>query len=112
MIAGHESPTYHQLNDHDYLSELQRKILEEAGELNVSSPEAILAELADVQECIDAMLSIIGRTRPELEAKQKQKRDQYGGFDGRIYLDTVQKTVNDPWLSHLLANPDRYPEIT
>ncbi len=111
MLEHGEHPVYHRLDDAEYMAELKRKILEEASELDLSSPDQILAELVDLQEIIDAMLKAIGRTRTELVRQQAQKRQRSGGFEGRIYLDTVQKTANDPWLAHLEAHPDKYPEL-
>lgn len=111
MQAKGDNPVYRRLEGQELLSELRRKIIEEAGEMNVTQPDELIDGLADIQEIIDAFLMALGKTHDELRHKQEQKIAKHGGFTQRIYLETVDKLADDSWIPHLEANPDRYPEL-
>lgn len=68
-------------DDAEYRSELIKKLLEEAQEfLEASSVE----ELADVCEVVEALRSL--PEYADVETIQKEKREERGGFMGRIIL--------------------------
>jgi predicted house-cleaning noncanonical NTP pyrophosphatase (MazG superfamily) len=71
----------------EYRCALLHKLVEEAQEAAaMSDPTGLAAELADVQEVIDAVLEAFTIGRDTVVALQAKKRQQRGGFSGRIRL--------------------------
>ena len=72
-------------SDTEYKVELIKKLQEEVAEFAAAENlEASIEELADVLEVVDAL-----RARPEyatVDAVQKKKRDEVGGFAKRLIL--------------------------
>jgi len=69
---------------------LKRKIVEEVYEVaDARGVNAIVEEISDVEETIDALLSALGIRRAEVHEIQKKKRERRGGFaDGTMLLRT------------------------
>lgn len=65
----------------EYREELIKKLLEEVHEF---SEEGSIEELADVCEVIEALRTL--SEYQDLESKRIQKREERGGFEGRIIL--------------------------
>lgn len=80
------------LSKTEYLKALKKKLVEEADEVTtaVSHPE-IIEELADLQEVIDTLLSVLNISQDEIFRKQKLKREEKGGFEGKICLKWLDK---------------------
>ncbi|MGI4790198.1 MAG: nucleoside triphosphate pyrophosphohydrolase [Janthinobacterium lividum] len=76
---------------------LREKLIEETFEvLDAVDQDAIVGELADVNEVIDGILSHIGVDRGELEQKQRKKREKSGGFAaGTVLLETRNPLPTD-----------------
>lgn len=71
----------------ELLHELRRKLVEEAQEAQAAdSREALLTELADLSEVIEATLEAARFSRHQLRAEQDRRRTERGGFRERIYL--------------------------
>jgi predicted house-cleaning noncanonical NTP pyrophosphatase (MazG superfamily) len=83
-----EKPIMRTLDHDEYLHELVFKLLEEARECvaEKDSPHALLSELADLQEVIDALALLLEKKPGELRALQEKKRAERGGFSKRIFL--------------------------
>ncbi len=111
MRAGGQSPDYRIMEQKEYLNELCKKLIEEAKELDPNDPAEILDGLADLGEVMDALLKSIDKSQDDLKAAKLKKFQKYGGFDGRIYLESVLTPSDNPWYRHLDSHPDRYPEI-
>ena len=83
-----ETPKYHTLSDEQYLEELHKKLLEEANEfIEEDSPE----ELADLLEVVYAIAKIKNINLEEVKEIRLKKREKRGGFDNKIYLETVEE---------------------
>lgn len=108
-VNGHVE--YKILNDKEYLQALQQKLMEEASEIKNSSPDDVLKELADLQEVIDCMLDVIGKTGADLKTVQLAKTKKSGSFKKRHYIHTVTLPDNEYWTSYYAQKPDLYPEI-
>ncbi len=65
---------------------LREKLLEEAREAAAASSENLVSELADLQEVIDALLTVYGIEREAVVQEQRRKRMERGGFEQRIRL--------------------------
>ena len=82
-----ETPKYHTLSDEDYLEELHKKVFEEANEfIEEDGPE----ELADLLEVLYAIAKHKNINLEEVEQIRLTKREKRGGFEDRIYLETVE----------------------
>ncbi|MEI7749410.1 MAG: nucleoside triphosphate pyrophosphohydrolase [Candidatus Moraniibacteriota bacterium] len=82
--AKGEACAFHIGNDGEYVTKLYEKLREETEEL---IRDRNIGEVADVLEVIDAIVSYEGFSREEVEAIQSKKREECGGFGGRIILE-------------------------
>ncbi len=81
--SGHEPRVRVAKDDElDYL--MRQKIVEEATELLDSGS---VEEIADILEIIDALVSLRGLRRDDLETLRKKKLDERGGFNRGLILD-------------------------
>lgn len=74
------------MSEAEFSQALREKLLEEAQEAVVASPENLVSELADLQEVIDALLVVYGIERESLIKEQTRKRTERGGFEQRLRL--------------------------
>lgn len=101
--------TYHRLSDEDFLKSLQEKLLEEAKEFNPDDPKAA-DELADLLEVIEQLGKVLGHDFDALRKIQTERREKRGGFDDRIYVESLELEDNDPWVKYYASEPDRFRE--
>lgn len=111
MLEKKEKIEYHILSDQEYLVELKKKIVEEAGEIDLNNKEELKKELADLQEVLDCIIAAIGASPREIKNLQDEKNAKAGSFKNRVFIDTTELQEGNPWIKHLAASPDRYPEI-
>lgn len=85
------------LNDNEYKIELMKKLLEECNEvLNSSDSSSLIEELADVLEVIRSIALNENCSFSELLEIAKEKENDRGGFNKRIYLiKTITKEVEN-----------------
>lgn len=74
------------LSDEEYSECLKRKLLEETQEFLT---DGIVEELADIYEVILAILKQKNITLETFEKIRNQKLRERGGFDNKIFLDSV-----------------------
>jgi predicted house-cleaning noncanonical NTP pyrophosphatase (MazG superfamily) len=74
------------MSEVEFSQALREKLLEEAQEAAVATPENLVSELADLQEVIDALLTVYGIEREDVLTQQRRKRVERGGFDQRLRL--------------------------
>src|SRR5688572_18319254 len=74
------------MNEEDYRRALRRKLVEEATEAAEASSGQLITELADLQEVIDALLTVEGLDRAGVCAVQEHRRAERGGFARRLRL--------------------------
>lgn len=70
----------------EYEKELKKKLVEEAKELNETSKEKLVNEMADVLELLKSISEHYEIDFKLVEEKQVQKRKERGGFKKRIFL--------------------------
>lgn len=75
----------------DYLEALRQKLIEEAQEAALASPDNLVTELADLYEVIDAVLLAFEIEQETVLAVQKQRRQERGGFGRKIKLLWTQQ---------------------
>jgi predicted house-cleaning noncanonical NTP pyrophosphatase (MazG superfamily) len=74
------------LSEQDFIGELRGKLSEEVSEY-LSSGEA--EELADILEVVYALSDLSGPSKDALEELRLKKRAKNGGFEKRVYLESV-----------------------
>ena len=85
--SNSEVPIYETLKDDRYLSELHKKLFEEANEFcEKDDPE----ELADLLEVIYAIAKFKNIDLNDVEKIREQKAKKRGAFEKRIYLKEVK----------------------
>lgn len=99
------------LEDQEYLGEVKKKLLEEAGELLSASEEDLPSELADVQELVNLICRLKGITKKQLKEIRAQKVKKAGGFGEKTFVESAQIPEDSSWLDYFLSQPDRYPEV-
>lgn len=92
--ANGELPNTRPMDQDEYRRELLYKLIEEAEEVRQAGydPESqgFVKELADVSEVFDAILKEFDVSIETVEATQEQRRRERGGFDDKIFLESVQ----------------------
>ncbi len=78
------------LSPGEYLTSLREKLVEEAREAAAADETALLRELADVREVVDALAVAVGIDPADLAREQARRRAERGGFEGRICLLWVE----------------------
>lgn len=75
-------------DDHEFIQELKRKLLEEVSEFLDSDNSA--EEIADVWEVLFALVYALGLNRQTVEDLRLQKQKEKGGFRNRTFLERVE----------------------
>ena len=92
IIRGNgDKPVTRILDANTYKRELWRKLQEEVAEFLESQK---IEELVDIMEVVYTLANLEGICSSQLEEIRKQKRGENGGFDNRIFLVEIEKTVN------------------
>lgn len=89
------------LSKRGYVRELKRKAIEEAKEVsNAKTPTEVITELADLKEVLSALSKTAGISEREITKIQRSRRTSRGGFEKRLYLESVTLTDRSPWRSY------------
>ena len=78
------------LGEASYRQALLAKLIEEAEEAANAAADDLAGELADVLEVLRALAGTAGMTWPQLIAAANDKRGRRGGFEKRIFLESVE----------------------
>ena len=79
---------YRILNDSEYLTELNKKVLEEANEF---IEENSIEELGDLMEVINSIMKLKGYKMEDVHKSMKAKVDKKGTFNNKIYLEYIDE---------------------
>ena len=89
--ANGETPITRTLDEKECKKELLNKLGEECEEVkSAQSSKDLLEECADVLEVIFSIGKLEGSSEEELIDIMRLKRIKRGGFDSRIYLESVE----------------------
>ena len=88
IIANGEKPKYRTLTNEEYLQELNKKLFEEANEFIEEYSEE---EIADLLEFIYSIVKVKNINLEEVERIRKEKIKKRGGFEQKIYLESVEE---------------------
>lgn len=85
-------PTVKSLDDAAFENALRRKLVEEAEEAAAAKDAAEWKkELADLMEVIDTLCRLQSIDGQALADEQKRRRDERGGFERRLWLESVEE---------------------
>jgi len=99
-------------DDEDFLEAVTQKIVEELHEVFQSKTKAELTEeLADLQEALDTFKKLVKINDDDIKKAQEKKLQDAGGFEKRIYADSVDLPATAQMYQHCLDNPHKYPEV-
>ena len=76
------------LDNAEYLTELNKKVLEEANEF---IEENSIEELGDLMEVLNAIIKLKGYNMEEIHKIMKEKEAKKGAFNNKIYLEYVDE---------------------
>ena len=79
---------YRVLNDEEYLSELNKKVIEEANEFIENNS---IEELGDLIEVLNAIMKVKDYKMDEVNTIMKEKKEKKGAFSNKIYLEYVDE---------------------
>ena len=80
------------LTDKEYAEALAHKFAEEAKELlEAGEDEDVLGELSDIVELVHAKLKLVNKSWEDMEKIRIKKLDTRGGFDKKIFLESVEE---------------------
>lgn len=90
--ADHKEYKSRILTDKEYTQALAQKFAEEAKELlEAGEDNDVLGELSDIVELVHAKLKLINKSWEDLEKIRIKKLDSRGGFDKKIFLESVEE---------------------
>lgn len=105
------NPVFKVLDNNEYVSELQKKLSEEASEIVSASKEELLGELADIQEIIDNLINALDISKQDLKTAQDKKNSKAGSFKEKHYIDYVETDSESEWAKIYDKSPHKYPEV-
>lgn len=89
-----ELPNIREMDTDEYRRELLYKLIEEAEEVRQAgydpTARSFIAELADLSEVLEAVMKEFNINGDELIETQRKRREERGGFEGRVFLESVQ----------------------
>ena len=112
MEEMHSVIHWHRLDDTEYDHQLRQKLLEESKEVcAASSKEALVQELADLLEVIEAIARSHNVSLEEIREIQLKKKAERGGFDERKFVAVAEHLEGSLGERYCLADPEKHPEI-
>src|SRR5579859_3298860 len=106
-----EKPTYRYLNPGEHVTELLRKVAEEASELSTASPQKLAEEIADIEQVLDDLRAVLNIQKSDILSIKRAKKKDKGGFRKGLYIETLQLNDDDPWVQYYRKKPKRFPEL-
>lgn len=89
-----ELPNIREMDTDEYRRELLYKLIEEAEEVRQAgydpAERSFMTELADLSEVLGAVMKEFNINADELAETQRKRREERGGFDNRVFLESVQ----------------------
>lgn len=96
------------LSESEYLSELKKKIIEEAREVHdAESKDDLITELADVMEVIYALAEASEISVEEIEAAKLKKCEVNGYFLPENYINYIEVSEDNHKVIEYLENKNR-----
>ncbi len=100
-----------QLEDSAFVAKLLEKFQEELAEVAEASATDISGEMGDLYELLDCLAIAKGTTPEASHAAQAKRKAKMGGFEERLYVESITIPDDDPWAPYYAARPERFPEV-
>ena len=98
------------LPESEVVPKLMHKLVEEALEVAAETDrEKIIEELADLKQIALSLMHALEINDREVEANRIDKTRRKGGYEQRIYIDTIQVMKGTSHEAHFLEQPHKYP---
>ena len=103
---------YVQLEPDELADALRSKLLEEATEAAIEvNPQEMIKELADILEVVQALAKECNISPEELAKTVTERKENLGGFEQRLYSQSVSMPDGHPAEAYYRENILKYPEI-
>ena len=89
ISANGEKAVTRVLDEAEFVTALENKLLEEVQEMRASKAERKV-EIADIYEVLDALIRAYGFSKEEIMALKEKKRQERGGFEKRLFLEGTE----------------------
>ena len=89
IAANGEKAITRVLDEAEFVTALENKLLEEVQEMRASKAERKV-EIADIYEVLDALIRAYGFSKEEIMALKEKKRTDRGGFEKRLLLEGTE----------------------
>ncbi len=97
------------LEHSEFILELKKKLVEESDEVVASSDDELIEELADLKEIITSLMKACNITEETVEAKRRNKFDDRGGFNERIFISYIDVPHGSKAYEYCMKQPEKYP---
>ena len=86
-------PKTRELETEEYKIELFKKLEEEVKEMIEASnnKEELIKEIGDIYEVVDSIIEQFRLDKNEIIDLQKKRREERGGFERKIFLESVEE---------------------
>jgi len=112
QIADGSKPQYRNLSDAEHKAALIKKIVEETEEIMEADDNEVAAEIADVQQALNDLITKYKLEKSDILVELKRKKDKNGGFKKGIFVEYVEVNNDSQWMDYYRKNSKRYPEIS
>jgi predicted house-cleaning noncanonical NTP pyrophosphatase (MazG superfamily) len=99
------------LNLQDYQQALKTKLIEVQEVVDAHTPQELCAEIADVQEVLDALIQAYNLSTNEIKQIRETKKTKIGGFANGLYIDHIEVPDGHRDLAYFLAKKHKYPQF-
>ena len=97
------------LSDEAFDRALREKLVEECNEVQLAgSKDALIEELADVQEVIDALISLHAIQKSAIKEAQIKKQKSKGSFEERFFISEINFEDENPIALYYQKNSEKY----
>jgi len=106
--------TYHTLeDDEEFLDALTQKIVEELEQVfDADTKEQAIEELADLDEILITFKALVGIDQKDIDAARLKKLATEGGFEQRIYAESIDTPVNSKEYGYYAQLSEKYESVT
>ncbi len=91
IAADNAIASIRELEPTEYIAALKAKVVEEARELAEAEGEALIAEIADVQEVLETLMTELQITHEQVTEVKEAKASKNGTFQKRLFLEWTEK---------------------
>lgn len=102
---------YKVLDKNELKLALVEKVIEEAKEIAAAKDDDLASEIADVQQAIDDLIQLCGKTEHQIKQAKNRKSEKAGDFKKGYYVYYADVNDDNVWVEYYENNPNKYPKI-